>query len=45
VTEVANPMTDDNDYTLSSVQKNGNGVVTEIEGTCQKAGEVTFTAT
>ncbi len=45
LTAVANPMTDDNDYTVSSVQKNGKGAVAGIEGTCPKPGEVTFTAT
>jgi hypothetical protein len=45
LSEVANPMTDDNDYTVSSVQRNRKGAVAEIEGTCQKPGEVTFVAT
>jgi hypothetical protein len=41
---VDNPMIDDKDYSVWSVQNNGYGAVAEIEGACKKPGEVTFVA-
>jgi peptidoglycan hydrolase-like protein with peptidoglycan-binding domain len=45
LSEKPNPMTDDNDYTVRSVQPNGSGAEALIEGTCQKPGRVVFLAT
>jgi len=45
LSETDNPMTDDKDYTVTSVQPNGKGAVAFIDGTCQKPGRVSFVAT
>ena len=45
LSEVDNPMIDDKDYSVTSVQLNGQGAVANIEGTCRRPGEVTFVAT
>jgi peptidoglycan hydrolase-like protein with peptidoglycan-binding domain len=45
LTEADNPMTDDKDYTVTSQQFNGKGVVATIEGTCEHPGHVAFVAT
>jgi hypothetical protein len=45
VTAADNPMTDDKDYTVTSQQVNGKGVIAFIEGTCEKPGRVAFVAT
>jgi hypothetical protein len=45
LTEADNPMTDDKDYTVTSQQSNGKGVVAFIEGTCENPGHVAFVAT
>jgi peptidoglycan hydrolase-like protein with peptidoglycan-binding domain len=45
LSEKQNPMTDDNDYTVTSVQPNGMGAEAFIEGTCQKGGRAVFLAT
>ena len=39
-----NPMTDQDEYTASSIQSNDGGVAASVDGTCQKA-QVTFLAT
>jgi uncharacterized protein YecT (DUF1311 family) len=36
LSEKQNPMTDDNDYTVTSIQPNGMGAQALIEGTCQR---------
>jgi hypothetical protein len=38
-------MTDDIDYTVTTIQPNGKGAQASIEGTCQKPGRVVFLAT
>jgi hypothetical protein len=38
-------MTDDNDYTVTSIQPNGMGAQALIEGTCQRGGPAVFLAT
>ncbi|HEY2229812.1 MAG TPA: hypothetical protein VGI22_19145, partial [Xanthobacteraceae bacterium] len=45
LSEVDNPMIDDKDYSVTSVQLNGTGAVANIEGTCRRPGQVTFVAT
>jgi peptidoglycan hydrolase-like protein with peptidoglycan-binding domain len=45
LSEVDNPMIDDKDYTVTSVQLNGKGAVANIEGTCRRPGQVSFVAT
>jgi peptidoglycan hydrolase-like protein with peptidoglycan-binding domain len=45
LSETDNPMTDDKDYTVTSVQSNGKGALAVIDGTCQKPGRVAFGAT
>ena len=45
LTEADNPMTDDKDYTVTSQQSNGKGVVATIEGACENPGHVAFVAT
>jgi hypothetical protein len=45
LSEKQNPMTDDNDYTVTSVQPNAMGAQATIEGTCQKGGRAVFLAT
>ena len=42
---VDDPMTDDKNYTVVSVQSNGAGAVANVEGTCKKPGQATFIAT
>jgi hypothetical protein len=39
-----NPMTEENDYTVSSAQPNGSGAVASIDGVCRK-DQVVFQAT
>jgi peptidoglycan hydrolase-like protein with peptidoglycan-binding domain len=45
LSEQKNPMTDDMDYTVTTIQPNGKGAQASIEGTCQKPGRVVFLAT
>jgi hypothetical protein len=45
LSEKQNPMTDDNDYTVTSIQPNGMGAQALIEGTCQRGGPAVFLAT
>jgi peptidoglycan hydrolase-like protein with peptidoglycan-binding domain len=45
LSERKNLMTDDIDYTVTTIQTNGNGAQASIEGTCQKPGRVVFSAT
>jgi uncharacterized protein YraI len=45
LSEADNPMIDDKDYSVTSVQLNGQGAVANIEGTCRRPGQVTFVAT
>ncbi len=45
LSETDNPMTDEKEYTVSSVQLNGHGAVATVEGTCQKPGRVEFLTT
>jgi hypothetical protein len=45
LSEADNPMIDDKDYSVTSVQLKGQGAVANIEGTCRRPGQVTFVAT
>jgi hypothetical protein len=45
LSEQKNLMTDDIDYTVTTIQTNGKGAQASIEGTCQKPGRVVFSAT
>ena len=45
LSEIDNPMIDDKDYSVTSVQLNKKGAVAKIEGTCRSPGQVTFVAT
>jgi hypothetical protein len=40
LSEADNPMIDDKDYTVASAQLNGRGAIANIEGTCQRPGQV-----
>ena len=45
LSETDDPMTDDKDYTVTSIQPNGKGAMAIIEGSCTKPGRVLFVAT
>ena len=45
VSEQKNLMTDDMDYTVTSIQRNGKGAEASIQGTCWKPARVVFLAT
>jgi len=45
LSEQKNLMTDDIDYTVTTIQPNGKGAQASIEGICQKPGRVVFLAT